>query len=102
MSNFLTISTHVTNVQLASKPIVARLLNGDQVQSTHTGTLDFPNLPTMPCHSHIILSLASHSLISVVALCNAGCDILFTKTGYTIKHRGRTILCGSKCMQTVL
>jgi hypothetical protein len=101
-SNFLTTGAHVTNIQPAQKPIDARLPNGDQVQSTHTGTLDLPDPPAAARLAHIIPGLASHSLISVVKLCNTGCDVLFTKIGCTITHRGRTIMCGSKCMRTRL
>ncbi len=53
-SNFLTTSAHVTNVQPAQKPIVARLPNGDQVRSTHTGTLDLSGLPAVVRLAHII------------------------------------------------
>jgi len=101
-SNFLTTSAHVTNIQPTQKPIVACLPNGDQVRSTHTGTLDLPGLPAMAHLAHIIPGLASHSLISVVTLCNAGCDVLFTKIECTITHRGRTIMHGNKCTRTGL
>jgi len=96
-SNFLTTSAHVTNIQPTQNPIVARLPNGDQVRSTHTGTLDLPGLPAAARLAHIIPGLASHSHISVVTLCNARCDVLFTKIGCTITHRGRTIMRGNKC-----
>jgi len=102
MSNFLTTGAHVTNIQLTQKPIVARLPNGDKVHSTHTGTLDLPGLPSAARLAHIIPGLVSHSLISVVTLCNAGCDVLFTKIGCTITYRGRTIMCGNKCTRTGL
>ena len=98
-SNFLTTGAHVTNIQPTQKPIVARLPNGEQVRSTHTGTLDLPDLPVAAHLAHIIPGLASHSLISVVTLCNARCDVLLTKIGCTITHCGRTIMCGSKCMR---
>ena len=61
-SNFLTTGAHVTNVKPAQKPISARLPNGDQVRSTHTGTLDLPDLPAAARLAHIITGLASHSL----------------------------------------
>ena len=85
-SNFLTTGAHVINIQPTQKPIVARLPNDDNVRSTHTGMLDLPGLPSAAHLAHIIPGLASHSLISVVTLCNAGCDVLFTKIGCTITH----------------
>jgi hypothetical protein len=84
------------------KPIVAGLPNGDKVRSTHTGTLDLPGLPSAARLAHIIPGFASHSLISVVTICNTGCDVLFTKIGCTITYRGRTIMCGNKCTRTGL
>jgi hypothetical protein len=87
-SNFLTTGTPVAYVQLANKPIVARLPNGNQVQSTHTCMLDLPDLPTAVHLAHIIPGLALCSFISVVTLCNAGCKVLFTKIGCTITHPG--------------
>ena len=38
----------------------------------------------------------------MVTLCNAGCEVHFTKIGCTITYRGRTIVCGRKCTQTGL
>jgi hypothetical protein len=35
-------------------------------------------------------------------MCNAGCDVTFTKIGFTIVYRGRTIVCGRKCIRTGL
>jgi hypothetical protein len=99
-SNSLTTGAPVTNVQLPNKPIVARLPNRDQVRSTHTCTLDLPKLPAAACLAHIIPRLALHSLVSVATLCNAGCEVLFTKIGCAITYCGRKILCGSKCMCT--
>jgi hypothetical protein len=78
-SNFLTTGAPITNTQLANKPIIARLPNQDQVQLTHTCTLDLPELPAVVHLAHIISSLALHSIVNVVTLCNSGCRVLFTK-----------------------
>jgi hypothetical protein len=83
-------------------PIIACLPNGDKVQLTHTCTLDLPNLPTGARAAHIIPGLASHSLLSVVTMCNAGCTVTFTKINCTINYRGCTIICGHKCTHTGL
>ncbi len=85
-----------------SKPIIARIPNGKRVHSTHMCTLDIPALPASVQHAHIIPSLASHSHISVVTLCNAGCNVVFTKIGCTIMNRGKVIICGTKCTRTGL
>ena len=35
--------------------------------------------------------------MSVVKLCNAGCEVIFTKIDCQVKHLGRILLRGSKC-----
>jgi hypothetical protein len=95
-SHFLTTAAPMTNMRPTSKPIIARLLNGKRVHSTHTCTLVIPALPTSAQHARIIPGLASHSLISNVNLCNAGCNVIFTKIGCTITYCGKVILCSSK------
>ncbi len=37
-----------------------------------------------------------------MTLCNAGCTVNFTKIGCTISYRGRTLVCGHKCICTGL
>jgi hypothetical protein len=101
-SQFLTTVAPLTNMHLTSKPIIARLPNGKRVHSTHRCTLDIPALPTLAQHAHIILCLASPSLISVVTLCNAGCNVVFTKIRCTITYCGKVNLCSSKCTRTGL
>jgi hypothetical protein len=96
-SHFLTTNTPAANIIPATVPIIARLPNGKQVQSTHTCTLDLPALPSGACAVHIIPGLASHSLLLVVTICNVGCNVTFTKIGCTITYCSRTIICGSKC-----
>ena len=44
-SHFLTTDAPATNIVPATVPLIARLPNGDKVQSTHTCTLDLPDLP---------------------------------------------------------
>jgi hypothetical protein len=101
-NQFLTTAAPMTNMRPTSKPIIAWLPNGKCVHSTHRCTLDIPALPTLAPHAHIIPGLASHSLISIVTLCNAGCNVDFTKIGCPITYCGKVILCGSKCTRTGL
>ncbi len=62
----------------------------------------YPCPPHLSQHAHIIPGLASHSLISVVTLCNTGCNAVFTKIRCTIMYCGKIILCGGKCTCTGL
>jgi hypothetical protein len=101
-SHFLTTNAPASNIIPASVPLIARLPNGDKVQLTHTCTLDLPDLLASARAAHIIPSLASHSLLSVVTMCNTGCTVTFTKINGTITYRGRMIICGHKCTHTGL
>ena len=101
-SHFLTTNASATNIIPATVPLIARLPNGDKVQSTHTCTLDLPNLLPGARAAHIIPRLASHSLLSALTMCNAGCTVTFTKINCTITYRGRVIICGHKCTRTGL
>ncbi len=101
-SHFLTTDAPVTNVCAATVPLVTRLLNGERVQSTHTCILNLPELPAAARNTHIIPGLASHSLVSFITMCNAGCTVTFTKIGCSIVYRGSTIVCGHKCTHTGL
>ena len=101
-SNFLVSDAPVTNIRPASNPLSVKIPSGQSVASTHTCELNLPNLPQNARMGHILPGLASHSLVSVVRLCNAGCDVEFTKIGCTVKHRGRVVLKGNKCTKTGL
>ena len=95
-SHFLVPEAPVTNVRPAMTPLRVTIPDGNQVSSTHTCELQIPGLPKRAREGHIIPGLCKHSLISVVQLCNAGCDVIMTKIGATVKYRGRIILEGSK------
>jgi hypothetical protein len=99
-SHFLTSTAPMTNITPTTTPIVTQLPNSERVMSTHTCTLNIPTLHAAARRAHIIPHLASHSLILVVTLCNAGCDIAFTKIECTISYRGRPVLCANKCIHT--
>jgi hypothetical protein len=101
-SHFLTTDAPTSNIIPASVPLIARLPNGDKVQSMHTCTLNLPNLPASARAAHIIPGLASYSLLSIVTICNARCTATFTKINCTITYRGHTIICGHKCTHTGL
>ncbi len=101
-SHFLTTSAPATNIFPTAMPIIAHLLNGNRVHSTHTCSLNFPSLPPGARTAHIIPGLALHLLLSVVMMCNAGCTVTFSKIGCTIMYHGRRIICGHKCTCTGL
>ena len=101
-SHFLITQAPANNIRPALKPITARLPNGSTITSTKQCELDISGLPKNAREAHIIPGLANYSLVSVTKLCNAGCEVNFTKIGCTITHNGRAVLCASKCTKTGL
>ena len=101
-SHFLVTAASITNITPASNPLTVKLPDGACVSSTHTCTLNLPQLPTRAREGHIVPGLASHSLMSVVKIFNAGCEVTFTMIDCQVKHLGRIILRGSKCTRTGL
>ena len=72
--------------------------NGDgskwrTVQSTHDGALDIPVLPPSARYEHVIPGI-KHSLLSIVRLCNVGCEIVFGKWGVNVEvqYKGKVAM----------
>ena len=101
-SHFLVTMAPKSSVSPADNPLRVSLPNGDAVQSTHTCTLLLPQLPAKARCGHIIPGLAVYSLLSVVQLCDAGCDVTFTKIDCTVRMRGRVLMTGKKDTKTGL
>ena len=95
-------NAHATTINPDGDQINVTLPDGNRVKSTNKCLLDIPQLPTAARHGYIIPGLAAHSLLSVVTLCNAGCEITFTKYDATVKYKGETIMKGRKCTRTGL
>ena len=85
-SNFLMMDAHITIINSNKQQISVTLPDGNKVKSTQKCLLNIPNLPHNTQIGYIVSGLASHSLISVLKLCDARCEITFTKIGVTIKH----------------
>ena len=71
--------------------------------STHTGDLDLPQLQQAARRCHILPAI-KHSLISVLKLCEAGCEVKFINwgVGIEISYRGRLVIEGSLNKRTGL
>ena len=100
-SNFLVTNAPATDIKQVQQGLRVKLPNGDTVKSSHKCNLLLP-LPQACKQGHIIPGLEGFSLISVVTLCNAGCEVLFTAISCTITHKGKVILRGRKCTKTGL
>jgi hypothetical protein len=70
--------------------------NQQTIQSTHTGTLDIPQLPPEAAVAHTFTEL-QHNLIGVSPLTDAGCTVLFERDEATIQCPGASPV---KCPST--
>ena len=102
-SHFLCLDAPVTNKQIANDPITVIQPDGYTMTSTHDSDLDLPQLPRAARRCHILPAI-KQSLISVVKLCEAGCEVKFIKwgVGIEIRYRGRIVLEGALNKRTGL
>lgn len=101
-SHFLLSAAPVHDKKVATNPLHIKLLDGTTIESSHTANIALPQLPPMARVAHIVPSLASHSLVSVVKLCNAGCKVVMDDISCEVHYRGKPVIQCSKCMQTGL
>ena len=101
-STFLLSRAPVHNAQVAANPLNIKLPNGTTIQSSHIAELALPQLPKQARLAHIVPGLASHSLVSVVKLCNAGCKVVIDDISCEIQYRGAPVIKCSKCTRTGL
>ena len=101
-SHFLSMYAPLLNRSPALNPLSVTLPNGSKVQSTEEEELDIPILPKPARLAHVIPDLTLHSLLSVVTLCNAGCEVIFHKTHAIVKYKGKIVLQGRKYTKTGL
>ena len=100
--NFLVTDAPLSEKQETTQQLTVSLPDGNEIRSTHTGLINVPRLPRSRRIGHVIPGLSRYSLVSVVASCNAGCDVMFTKIDVIVKYRGRVVLTGRKCTRTGL
>ena len=101
-SHYIMTTAPVRKKIKAINPVTVIMPNGIQVASTHECKLGIPLLPEAARFGHTLPSLAQHSLISVVKLCSAGCEVQFRNISCEVNHYGRVIMAGIKCQRTGL
>ena len=90
------------NVQPAANPIHVKLYDGKMMLSIHTCNLNIPGLPAAATAGHIIPDISEYSLVSLVQLCKAGCNLIITTDAMIIHYNGKEIMSGMKCRKTGL
>jgi hypothetical protein len=93
--HFLLINTPCHNNTKSVNPFRVRLPNSDAMDSTHTASLEIPELSEAASVAYVFPSMAKNSLLSVGKLCNEGYYVTLKIEGVTIfNHEGKTILKG--------
>jgi hypothetical protein len=62
--------------------------------STHTAMLDCDNIPEQARHAHIVPGLHHTSLISIKALCDAGCSVVYNSDECRVYLKGKLVWTG--------
>ena len=88
-SHFLLSTAPVVEKRIAETPLTVTLPNGDIVSSSHIAELNLLLLPQAARTAHVVPGLASHSLVSVVKLCNAGCEVDVRDISCEIRYKGK-------------
>ena len=101
-AHFCTVTAHVLNKRVTSRPIGIANPKGTIMYSTHEADLDLPSLPLAARRVHIVPALSSSSLLSMGQLCNAGCRVTFDAQSVTVQLKNQTILTGSRDHNTGL
>ena len=96
-SHFLVMDAPLLYKRRTANPITVTVANGERVRSTHDGALDVPGLPPSARYAHVIPGIR-HSLLSIVRLCNAGCEVIFGRWGLNVevRYKGRMIMRAKK------
>ena len=79
-SHFLVTAAPVADIIPAQNPLPVTTPNRARVHTTYDCNVAILELPEKARSIHIVPGLASHLLVSVVKLCNAGCKVIFTKS----------------------
>ena len=102
--HFLVTDASATGISVATNPITATIPDGSKLILTHKREPDLPLLPKAARSGHVIPGMSSHSLVSVITLCNTGCRVVFEEwgIGVTATYRGKINMEGKKCTYTGL
>ena len=92
-SHFLIMDAPLLHKRKAVNPIMVTVANGERVRSTHDGALEIPGLPPSTRYAHVIPGI-KHSLLSIVRLFNAGCEVVFVRWGLNVevRYKGKVVM----------
>ena len=92
---YFSVDSPIVNVDLSAPKVKVGTATGQSQQSTGTGGLNLPQLPSgFPITGHIMPGFR-HNLIGVGPLCDADCTVTFTRAAVILRDaRGMPVLTG--------
>jgi hypothetical protein len=102
LSHFVTTNAPLVNKTIAKQPLAITTAGGAVIYPSHTGELDLPYLPISARCCHVVPSLGKFSLLSIGQLCNADCDVTFSKEKLTDNFGNTVIIQGQRVRSTGL
>jgi hypothetical protein len=101
--HFLLVNAPCLSKVKSQNPLTVPLPNGATMESSHTATLDIPELNKAVSIVHVSPGMANHSLLSVGKLCNEGYTVTFRNASVTIcNSQVLQILKGARDLDTGL
>ena len=100
--HFITIQSKVLNRRPTQNAVTVVIPDGTKSKSTEECDMDWPMLPKSACEGHILPSLKTHALVSVVKLCDAGCQVIFKHNCCLVVYKNKVIMYGVRCPRTRL
>jgi hypothetical protein len=85
----------ILDIQPTLKPIHVMLPDGSSVTSTHTGKLNWPQIPEQARLVHVFPTF-SGSLISIGILCDCGLTVTYDKEKVVIKDANNIVMSGQR------
>ena len=100
--HFLAINSHVKNKRPSKNKINVEIPDGNNMESSEECDLDWPTLPAAARTGHILKNLKNYALVSVVKLCDAGCNVIFKHDCCLVIYKKKIIMYGIRCPRTRL
>jgi hypothetical protein len=101
--NFLPPTSHCLNKQPTQNGVEAKIPNGAHIKSSHTATLDWPNVPAEAKNADIFPAMSGNlGLVSVGKLCDHGCEAVFTKNKVVVTRNNEVLMTGPRDTTTKL
>jgi hypothetical protein len=103
IGHFLLINAPCRNKVKSQNPFTVIFPNGYTMDSTHTSSLEIPELSQSASVAHFFPGMANHDLLSVENMCNEGYYVTFRIDGVTIYNSAeKAIFKGQRAFNTGL